>query len=488
MKKTVLLLLVALCAAAPARAEDAVLHFDIKAETKVTSIAPQQVSMKGVMTQEDIKNTEAKATLVLVPGKFSYRTGDDERIFDLGEKTEYIIDHAKKTWMAVPIHHIPVARAELRAVMAQRAIQFETTLNIGKYIMTNAGRVIDTRQHDLDLDTLYGSIGTTKTELGEMAHRGKEKAFTDPARGDLVRFETSDTRLPAALMKPYISFLVHIPTLHPTAEAALSASSAVFQWLWYRTDDHSGTQVETKWTLADQVLNKGVTLAEKPDGYKRIFTTDDQLNEAFNYGMKQGFKASDYGEQIKGYIGAGDGMRAMLKMHEMNLSLPASESTTQDKLTFSLMELTDSKDIQQAKMSVSERQTTQGGINLTNEYLLRTKKKYRDYVYFLDMFRARNIRGQLKLNADAGLQLDAKSLDKAQRMYANAIISNPWLATAYAELGDLNYDWADKSFAWLCWDQAIRLKPDIYYTPDLSYKTRVEHLKAEIEKDYPEYF
>lgn len=484
MKKTLLCLIVAtLALASPARADDAVLQYALTSETAITTIVPASPG-KRQSTDTQRTNRNTTLTVTFLADKFSVKDGDAESVYDMPNRTLYKIDHAKKTYQIVPLYSIPVEHKKLREEMGKRAVDFETLSGLGRWVKTNAGHVLDTKEHDVDLDSLYASVSNMTSAGGlTLVHRGKEKSFESPTRGDVLKFTFSDKLLPQSLLKSYNSFLVYVPSLHPDVEKAMGAGSKPFATLNHKANDHCGRVVTEQWELKDIQINKKAELVAKPAGYAPVFTTTDPLaNEAFVISQKPGPTAADYGARIKGYVAAGDGMRAMLAMNEMMFSLPAEQTVTQDNLTFGVLGLTDEDLVKKTMLAVTQKQTTQNGVNMTNDYLKQAKKLYKDYVYFLDVFRARNIRTQVALDLAAGKPFNEKEFSKAFKMYANALSANPWMAIAYGDLGDTHYDHGDNAFAWICWEQALRLKPD---SP---IKAKVEKLKQSAEKEFPEYF
>lgn len=486
MKKPFLFTAAAVMLAAPAFAQDAaesaVLSYHYKMHKRVDTISPVQRSAKQVSLDSAQSDEDKDLTVTLLPTMFGVRDADKEKIYDMTAKLLYDIDHAAKTVQVIPLHAIVSERKKLRAEMPQLAVNFETYTGTGRFVKTMNGHTLDTKIHMIDLDALYGGLSNMESaKMLALSDRQKTKSF-DTSAGTISEYEPADKKMGQTILKSYANFLTYVPTLHPDVEYYLNRNSAPFARLQYKTNTHTGTRTEEEWELKDLKLGKPVTLTPQPEGYTRLFTTDKDLEASFQASQKPGPKAADYAQMIKAHVAEGDSLRAQLKQSEMLMSVPAEDAMTQDNLNFEILKLPDNEMIKNTMKAVKERQTTQNGITLTNEYLKEAKRLYKDYVYFLDIFRARNIRLQAAIDIAAGKSYNEKEFAKALKMYENALAENPWLATAYADLGDAHHEHGNGTFAWTCWLQAVKLKPD------LPGKQKIEAMKASIEKDFPEYF
>lgn len=73
-------------------------------------------------------------------------------------------------------------------------------------------------------------------------------------------------------------------------------------------------------------------------------------------------------------------------------------------------------------------------------------------------------------------------LDVARPMFVSVLNSNPWLAGAYKDLGDLQFREFDMARAWRCWDAGRRM------APGLSIFSSVNQLEKSLLQQHPEYF
>lgn len=463
----------------PASAQGMALTYSVQQKTKITSVSPQLVTSKIILEFKDEEST-VDNVVTLMPGLLDIRAGKEERIYDFDKKKYTVIDHDQKIFNVMPLHTLPLARSNLRRQATQKAFDFETASQTGKMVKTMSGIALDTNGPLVDLDALYASASDNQSKhLVRFTPTTDAKVFeTDGGR--MASFRLSQTAIPGDLLKSYTRFLVYGPTIHPDVEKQISQSSSAIDTLDYVTNDHQGRVTQAAWKLKGSAP---VTVAPKvPDGYIEHFSLDETINTAMTSAQKPGPGTDYFSKQVKDYLQAGDPLHALLAMHEMLLSLPSKLTDPLDGLTLQVLSAGGSDIVEGTMLTLTQTYTTKGDIELSNKALIRAKKAAPDYTHLLDIFRARNIRQQILLDEKAGQPFNQKEFNKSVKMDMNAITANPWLATAYADLGDALFANGDSMLAWTCWQEAGRMKPDI-----ASLK-KVDDLKAEAEKQFPEYF
>lgn len=465
--------------AADAAAQGLTLTYGVQQKTKITTIAPQQVTSKVILAFRD-EDSNVDNVVTLLPELLGIRAGKEERIYDFTKKVYTLIDHEKKIYNVMPLHTIPLAQSNLRRQATQKAFDFESASGTGRMVKTMSGIALDVNGPLVDLDALYASASDSKSHhLVRFTPTAEAKVFETDA-GRMAAFRLSQTSLPAEIKKTYERFLVYGPVIHPDVEKQIAQSGNAFETLDYTTNDHAGRVTKAEWKLTSAAP---ATAAPKvPDGYTEHFSLDDTINAAMTSAQQKGPGTDYFAKQVKDYLMAGDPLHALLAMHEMLLSLPTKETDPLDNLTLQVLSAGGSDIVEGTMLTLTQTYTTKGDIEISNKALIRAKKAAPDYTHLLDIFRARNIRQQILLDEKAGLPFNEKEFNKSVKMDLNAITANPWLATAYADLGDALFSNGDSRLAWTCWQEAGRMKPDI-----ASLK-KVEDLKASAEKEFPEYF
>lgn len=465
--------------AQPASAQGMALTYSVSQKTKITSVSPQQVTSKIVLEYKDEEST-VDNVVTLLPGVLGIRAGKEERIYDFEKKKYTVIDHEQKIFNVMPLHTLPLARSNLRRQATQKAIDFETASQTGKMVKTMSGHALDTNGPLVDLDALYASASDNQSKHLVRFNGAADTKVFDTGSGRMASFRASQTAIPGNLLQAYTRFLVYGPTIHPDVEKQMAQAPNAFETLDYVTNDHQGRVTQAAWKLTGSAP---ATLAPKvPDGYSEHFSLDDTINTAMTSAQKAGPGTDYFSKQVKSYLQAGDPLHALLALHEMLLSLPSEQTDPLDGLTLQVLSAGGSDIVEGTMLTLTQTYTTKGDIELSNKALIRAKKAAPDYTHLLDIFRARNIRQQIALDEKAGKPFNQKEFNKSVKMDMNAITANPWLATAYADLGDALFANGDSMLAWTCWQEARRMKPDI------AGLKRVDELKAEAEKQFPEYF
>lgn len=487
MKKTLpclAALLMLAAAPAAARAESIVLQYHFKKDITVTSLAAQQIPGRQPFLETAKSSEEKDYAVTLSPQHLSIRTGDEEKVYNFIEKTFAEVDHATKTYRLLPLHAVPLANHKLRTSMLPRATDFVARTGTGKLIKTLSGMAYDTDAIMLGLDTFYAGASNQKSATS-LKYNAQARTL-DEAGGRLASFKPSATDVPEGLKKAYQRFLVYGPVLHPVLEQAMGAEPKFFASLEYKTNNYIGTVTDENWTLTGTAAGPDKPPAV-PAGYERRYSDNEDVNKAIVMAQKEGPSATHFADKVTDYINKGDSLRAVTAFYEMRMSLPteANKKAFED-ISMQLLMVTNEGFPKQMIRVMEQKQTTLDGIQFSNKMLLQARKKVKDdggtdYTYFYDFYLARNIRDILKARGPNAAP-DFRELAKAQRMDLNAIFTNPWLAAAYADLGTAEYEYGDALFAWVCWEQADRLKPD------LGTLDKMEAQRRLAEKEFPEYF
>jgi tetratricopeptide (TPR) repeat protein len=108
------------------------------------------------------------------------------------------------------------------------------------------------------------------------------------------------------------------------------------------------------------------------------------------------------------------------------------------------------------------------------EHALKTLTELRgrstaDYAYILDVFAANH-------------ELDLRRTGDAERHFLSALAKNPYLTSAWFDLGNVYYAMFMTPEAWACWDAARALNPKN------SLRERVDALEQRLLKEWPDFF
>jgi tetratricopeptide (TPR) repeat protein len=456
------------------------LTYNVSQKTKITSVSPESATYNKIILQYADEQSAVDNVITLLPDTLVIRAGNDERIYDFARKVYTVIDHKQKIYNVMLLHTLPLARSNIRRQATQTAFDFETETQTGKMVKTMSGVALDTNGPLVDLDALYAGASDNKSaHLIRFSATPQGNVF-DTDGGRMASYTNSQTAIPPELMKTYLRFLVYGPAIHPDVEKQMGKTSNAFDKLEYTTNDHAGRVTKAEWKLAGAA--PATTASKVPDGYTEHFSLDDTINAAMTIAQKPGPDTDYFSKKVKDYLKAGDPLHALLALHEALLSLPAEETKALDDLTLQVLMAGGGDIVEGTMLTLTQVFTTRGDIDLSNKALIRAKKAAPDYTHLLDVFRARNIHELIAIDEKEGKPFNRKEFNKSIKMYMNAITANPWLATAYADLGDGLFGNGDSMLAWTCWQEAVRMKPD------LSGLKKLTELKATAEKQFPEYF
>lgn len=486
MKKLLCLAALLMIAAAPAsaRAEGVAVTYHVKKDITQSALAKQQLPGRPAMLETSTRTEEQDIAVTLLPQHLSLRTGDGEKIYNFIEKTYAEVDHAAKTYRLLPLHAIPLANYKLRNTMAQRAADFISRTGTGKMVKTLGGVAFDTSEMMLGLDTLYAAESNQRTTV-QLTFKSDANTFMDNG-GKAASFARAEAPLPQGLEQAYRRFLVYGPVLHPVVEKELAGKPQLFAELEYRTNNHAGLATVEKWTLSSsETVAADAPRPAVPAGYERRYSENEDVNKAILVAQKPGPTADHFTGRVKEHLEKGDIVRALAAFFEMQLTLPVEgNGGAIDDLTMLMVPAASDSFSQQLMRAMSQKQTTKSGFEFSYKTVLRAKKSLKedgpDYGYVFDIYAARAMRGLMKLKGEP--QPDFRTLAAAQRMNLNTIFTNPWFAAAYADLGTAEHENGDSFFAWVCWEQAARLKPD------LGMQDKMDAQRRLAEKEFPEYF
>jgi len=476
MKRFSLLLLTALLLPLPAQAASGlVLKFSETQKTTTRTPSKYQVEGKPTQMESATTSTGSEYTVTLTADALSIHNGAGEDLYDFAGKRYYRIQHDKKTYFAYPLQALPLYRHALKDRMMASAYRWEQNTHVTRFTKAGGAYVEDVKGLNLDLETIYGSA--SDSENGGLIHTsidGVKTVFTSDY-GPLAAATPSATPLPAEYATAYRRFLAYGPVLHADVEKALANAHTVPQTLDYQTRDHFGHDVSSQWVL--EGTSPAAAAPALPQGYTQLYATDADLNASIDAAQQPGPTEANYETKINGYVGQHDDMRIVLSLYEMLATLPGSESDKGSKLMDSILRSVNDPGAQKTMMLMGRAQTTAADIASAEATLKQAKLRAPDYGYFIDLFRARNMRAEISPTVP-----DDAKMARVIAMDANALLVNPWLVPAYADLGDANFQGGDGLFAWTAWEQAQRLKPD----PALAAKMKQVAQKA--EADFPEYF
>lgn len=444
---------------------------------KVTSRTPAkyQIAGKPIQMETAMRDVSEDHAVTLMPDVLSIRTGDTEDIYDFAAKRYYSIQHDKKTYFSSPLQGLPLYRHTLKERMTNAAYRYESETHTNKFVRSGGGYLEDVKGLRLDLETIYGSISDSgQGGLIKTSVEGAKTAYASDY-GPMADATPSATPVPPELAKAYRRFLAYGPVLHPVIEAALARSGTIVQTLNYQTRDHLGHDVSAQWAFGGAA--PATEAPALPQGYTQLYSADPDLNASITTAQQPGPTEENYAQKTNAYMKQNDGMRAVLSLYEMLAALPKEESDKGSGLMDSILRSVNDPLAQKTMMVMGRAQTTQSDIASAEATLKLAKKQAPDFGYFIDLYRARNMRAETAL----GLP-DESKIARVILMDANALLVNPWLAFAYADLGDSDFQGGDGLFAWTCWEQAQRLKPD----PALEHK--MTQLEQKAETDFPEYF
>lgn len=456
MARYFILLFIALLSCNAARADGLVMQFNVvRKETSLTGVSAPS------LTQQDY-------TVTLFPQIVGVRSGDTERIYDFGGKQIFDADHARRTLRTYPLCAEVLSRQQKKEQRLRSLFAEQRT--------SNPALSYDDTQ-DVDVDMRYGGSSTTKTSGQIQTSLEARQTSFSAAGSPLAVFSASTTAIPENLKKSYAHFVLYETALHPVIWQTVSSAGAVFTTLHYTLREKDKTS-EITMTLK----NAQRTPAAGPDiqGLTSEITGNHTVDAAIKQSTALPMKdLKEIESKIGDLLKQKDTLRASLAAKDMELSLGGSIAQNS---AIAREALQPSDPLAAAVLEIARNQprTTEQFLQNMGK-LNQAQKPAGEYAYLVEYFRANQIRSVLENRPQRSAE-EENAMRAALNKLSGAVVANPWLTSAYCDLGDAYFNAQEIPRALMLWEHTARLNSGY---PGLQ---RVRALKQRAERDFPEYF
>lgn len=453
----------ALLCTQPAAAENLVLEMK-----RSVTFTPAEESKPPVITREIV---------TLYPDYVSMRVDNMERIYNFLNKSLIVFDHTAKTYLVYPLHAVPIYynRERMRR-LAQKIERNEALRAAG------GDAVEKVSFEDVDLDMALGAKSNNKSYhmIEKRQADGKTVFFDD--KGDLAEFKIREGKLDKTFQKAYARYLTHETAIHPVIEEALGKAGQIFSVLSYNNRDplrkaNAHTQIE----LVQSSLQPEDS-PKMPEGYTVKRSNEPLVNDIMAQSLTLpplDLPAID--NHITTLIQGKQHMEAYLTASELSLMLSAAETAQiyKDVMEAGMLAGQSFKANQVA--AITRAPQTEEDLEKFLSILDKAREEAGEKAYLIDYFKAGHIRKVLGAKSNPTDEEKQKLAD-ARQTIVDTLKANPRLINPYLELGGQHYQNYEILDAFLFWDHATRLKPT-----HESIRA-MQNMKAEAEKDFPEFF
>lgn len=455
----------ALCLISPlAQAQSLQLTFD-----KATRFA----TLSGEASSLPAQDVEQQVTLY--PNAYSSKSGQTENIYNFGDKTFTVVNHAAKTYTVYPLHSVPLFRARDRMMRVEKKIALYQSDQNGAQIP------VTILNQDMDIDMMLASEGNNKTKdaIKTSIHAGKT-VYAD-AKGPLVTAEKSADMLPEALGRTYAHFIIYDMTVHPFIKQELGKDKTVFKTLEFVNRDMFRNLAATYvWTLKSAAAGNDAA-PQLPAGYTRTYYANPAVDHAFIESLKpRSFNAKEFQAKVNELITARKYLEAFLYGQKEKFGMAEKDAIIEAATLDPANKAAESFELPVYRAFI---QTPDTLVELKQygEILTAARDRAGEYGWLIDYILAQQTRTVLGKKQTLN-GYEQERLAAANKTLLETLPQAPHMGILYQQLGELHFAAMQIPTALLFWDHLARIEP----THKAAYT--FETLKKDVEKNFPEYF
>lgn len=454
------------CAIIPvaAQAESLALTFD--KTTQTTQLAAGNTAAAGTQN--------VTQTITLYPDAYSSRSGQSENIYDFGKKTFTVVNHNAKIYTVYPLHSIAVFRDRDRL----QRLNMKVSMYHQK---ASTALPLSVLMQDVDIDMLLAADKSTKTaDKIKTQTEGNKTAYTD-GTNTLATVETGSTPLPAALRKTYAHLMVYEFSMHPVIKKSAAAQEKIFQSLNFTNRDiFRNRAVNYNWALTSAAAGDA-TAPEMPADYTRMYNGDRDVDAAFKTAQTPYvFDAADLQQKTTEWIQKQQYLHAFLYAQIIRLSMKPADFA-KHQAAFSLPFKAAQTFERAAYLAVIQTPDTPPELKQYLDIFEKTKPRAAERAWLLDYYGARHTDAVLSKQKKM-TRSETEQLAGVRGHLLQTLKNLPYLPSIYQSLGDKHDHAMEIPTAMLYWTQVQILAPE-----SAGAKTFAA-LKADAERDFPEYF
>ena len=460
-------LLLCLWLPAQAQAESLTLVFD-------TSVQVTPLTASATPTSASQKGTE---NITLYPNAYSNRNGLDEKIYNFDKKTFTVVNHAEKTYTVYPLHAISITRAR------ERINRINTKVAMYQQHAESMQISLDVLSEDVDIDMMLGGQKGQKTARKILAEKTAEKNTYKNigTKNTLAVTEPSAEKIPDALRKSYAHFVVYDLTVHPMIKEDLAASGNAFKSIYFiNRDMFKNISASYTWTLKEARQGQGDSPVI-PAEYRRAYHQTAVIDQAFKEALTpiafddaafqaENLKLVDQSRYLEAFLTAQIHILSMSKKeadaHHVALQSAIKVGQNFERATY---------------LAMTQTPGNPAELKQYIEILENAKKRAGEYVWLLDYYIAQHTYNVARKKANPN-KFEIEQMATANNTILNTLPHMPRLTPVYQHAGDVYLAANDVPNAMLYWAQLAEIAPDAAGARALA------KMKADAEKNFPEYF
>ncbi len=455
MKNHLLLFLFLCFGAHSSFALETVLQYSLtETRTPLPSVSDAKKKEKEVRLSSEKK-------IVLGDNYFSVKEGKQERIYDFKKRRIYYLDHKLKTRFEMSLFSDP----------AFRVSEFHHRLTMDEAVVKAGGQPLE---NYFVLESIFGVEGEpTQTKITEDSSKAEKTQFLND--GKVISEITWDAKKLAPEGNMFARFLVYDNSLHPRIRKKIVESRQVPRAIrseLFSSDskDQFVLVLDSLKTRPDQgyKIPRHYSLSKKKSGAgpfaplldKLIQSSETPKGKALKHDKDWFLKKAGQAEASKNYLDAA------LLILEYGLQT-GDQKTSSEQIKKLAAHQKDDAELDRFLRSLGIAGPEQAQRSIVELGKLDRKKVSRPHMIDIMIANQQSVLGRLQ---------------EAQKRMLGALKSNPFMAGAYKDLGDMFYADFDMASAWQCWDFARKQAPEHFMLQPIS------DYEADLLKNHPDFF
>ena len=408
---------------------------------------------KGGKNLPGKENKESRHIVHIGTGRFSVSTEDYTKIYDFKKLHMITLNKQEKTFSVNSLYSIP----------AFKSSEKKNRERLSKVI---AAANIDCADDPFDVEMLFGMADKNTPTSGNIVQKKSGGFYRFIYKGEeAAAFEQKGFAIPKKYKSSFEKYILYEQSLHPLIRKNLLDKRIAPKTLQYQNKDLVITKKIYK--LVDTKLSNGEYFSI-PQNYQQKFNHNKDLNIILSRSADKSKmpKPEDYQKTIKEFLSRKNHLDAFLTVNEYGWHYGITPDVV-DFFKLVIGNAPENSDIRKllGALRAKSKEEFEAAIKLM-ESISATKP---DKNYVLDVMIGNNY-------------VSIGQTGKGRKHMLRALAGNPFMASALKDLGDMFYrEWyiAD---AWVCWDKARTINPD------LPLLARVNKYEASLRERYPEYF
>lgn len=419
---------------------------------------------------------DSEQTVTLYPNAYSSRSGQTENIYDFDKKTFTVVNHGAQIYTVYPLHSVALFRSR------DRINRLGMKINLYQQKAGGSALPISVLTEDLDIDMMLAGSSNSKTSGRIKSQKeGDKTSYSDGKTLALASVTAGSTALPQPLRKTYARFVTYEFTAHPEIKKALGAQATVFnRFEFINRDMFRNLAVTYIWTFKS--AEQGDAAApEIPEDYKRRYHASADVDGAFRAALiPYTFDAAAFQEQVTSLVDKRQYLTAFLKAQEVRMSMTSADLAAH-ATTFNTAIKAAQNFEKGTYLSIVQSPDSEAELKQYTDFLENAKARADDMGWLLDFFIARHTRDVLQKKPNLNKAATEKLAAARQQILAT-LQKLPHHMPIYQQMAETHFAALEIPTAMLYWEHIAAVDPNGQIAKSLAA------MKAETERDFPEYF